>query len=116
VSALKEVCGSDVEAFNQDLLNTLMRTAWLPKGLLDPERQQALTAMILALKAFKPADEIEGMLAAQAIAQHNASMECARRAMLPDQSPEAAQGLRKGAANSSRAFVELLARISHTDE
>ena len=108
VSTLKEVCGSAVEAFNQDLLSSLLRTAWLPNGLLDAAHQQNLTAMIVALTAFKVTDELEAMLAAQAIAQHNASMESARRAMLPDQPHEVSQGLRKGAANSSRAFVELL--------
>ena len=51
------------------------------------------------------------MLAAQAMAAHHASMECSRRAMLPDQPFEAAQGLRKAAANASRTFVELLAAL-----
>jgi hypothetical protein len=35
---------------------------------------------------IKPKDEIEGMIAAQLVACHNASMECYRRAMLPDNS------------------------------
>ena len=38
-------------------------------------------------------------------------MECSRRAMLADQPFEAAQGLRKAAANASRTFVELLAAL-----
>ena len=49
------------------------------------------------------------MIAAQAMAAHHASMECSRRAMVPDQPFEAAQGLRKAAANASRVFIELLA-------
>ena len=55
-----------------------------------------------------PTDEIEAMIAAQAMAAHHASMECSRRAMVPDQPFEAAQGFRKAAANASRTFVELL--------
>ncbi len=51
------------------------------------------------------------MLAAQAMAAHHAAMECSRRAMIPDQPFEAAQGLRKAAANASRTFVELLAAL-----
>ena len=51
------------------------------------------------------------MLAAQAMAQHHASMECSRRAMLPDQPFEASQGLRKAAANASRTFIELVAAL-----
>jgi hypothetical protein len=66
---------------------------------------------VVALRAFAPCDEIEGMLAAQAIAMHHASMECSRRAMIPDQPFEAAQGFRKAAANASRTFTELLAAL-----
>ena len=62
-------------------------------------------------RAFKAADEIEGMIAAQAMAAHHASMECSRRAMLHEQPFEAAQGLRKAAANASRTFVELLSAL-----
>ena len=51
------------------------------------------------------------MIAAQAMAAHHASMECSRRAMVPDQPFEAAQGLRKAAANASRTFAELLAAL-----
>jgi hypothetical protein len=43
------------------------------------------------LAGIGPRDEIEGMLAAQMIAVHNAAMECLRRAMLPNQSFEARQ-------------------------
>jgi hypothetical protein len=38
-------------------------------------------------------------------------MQCSRRAMLADQPFEAAQGLRKAAANASRTFVELLSAL-----
>ena len=51
------------------------------------------------------------MIAAQAMAAHHASMECSRRAMVPDQPFEAAQGFRKAAANASRTFVELLSAL-----
>jgi hypothetical protein len=51
------------------------------------------------------------MIAAQVMAAHHASMECSRRAMVPDQPFEAAQGLRKAAANASRTFIELLSAL-----
>jgi hypothetical protein len=41
-----------------------------------------------AMIGIKPSDEIEGMLAAQMVATHNAAMECFRRAMLREQSFE----------------------------
>ncbi len=37
---------------------------------------------------IKPKDEIEGMLAVQMVAAHNAAMECFRRAMLAEQTLE----------------------------
>ena len=48
---------------------------------------------------------------ATTMAQHHAAMECSRRAMVPDQPFEAAQGFRKAAANASRTFIELLSAL-----
>jgi hypothetical protein len=53
------------------------------------------------------------MIAVQAMAAHHASMECSRRATLHEQPFEAAQALRKAAANASRTFVELLSALDH---
>ena len=77
----------------------------------DEDRNRQLFVAVTGLRAFAPADEIEGMIAAQAMAAHHASMECSRRAMLHEQPFEAAQGLRKAAANASRTFVELLSAL-----
>jgi hypothetical protein len=70
-----------------------------------------MTVSILGLRAFRPADEIEGMLAAQAMAQHHAAMECSRLAMVVGQPFEFAQASRKAAANASRTFSELLTAL-----
>ncbi len=64
-----------------------------------------------ALRAFKPTDAIEGMLAAQAVALHYASLDCSRRAMIQGQPGEIASRLRKDAANSARAMVEMCEAI-----
>ena len=61
-----------------------------------------------ALRAFKPRDEIEGLLAAQAVALHFGVMECLRRAMIPAQPFDMATKLRRDAANLSRAMTEML--------
>ena len=66
---------------------------------------------VKGVQAFAPTDEIKGMIAAQAMAAHHASMECSRRAMVPDQPFEAAQGFCKAAANASRTFIELLSAL-----
>ena len=89
----------------------MVKTGWFPTGMSDEDRARQMFVAVTGLQAFKPADEIEAMLAAQAMAAHHASMECSRRAMLPDQPFEAAQGFRKAAANASRTFIELLAAL-----
>jgi hypothetical protein len=61
-----------------------------------------------ALIAFKPKDEIEGMLAAQAVALHFGAMECLRRAMHKDQPFDIASKLRKDGANLARAMTDML--------
>jgi hypothetical protein len=89
---LRAFGGSSSDTFNSTLINAVASTQWLPAGLSVEARQKLLLAAITGMKAFNPTDEIEGMLAAQAMAMHHASMECSRRAMLADQPTEAAQG------------------------
>jgi hypothetical protein len=45
-------------------------------------------ATLAALEAIAPTDGIEGMLATQMVATHEAAMECLRRAMISEQSFE----------------------------
>jgi hypothetical protein len=110
-SDLRIIAGSRSDRFNNALIRAMVQTGWFPAGQSEEDRNQQIFVAITGLQAFAPADEIEGMLAAQAMAAHHASMECSRRAMIPDQPPEAAQALRKAAANASRTFVELLAAL-----
>jgi hypothetical protein len=105
---LRAFGGSSRDTFNAGLINAVASTEWIPAGISVEARQKLLLAAITGMKAFNPTDEIEGMLAAQAMAMHHASMECSRRAMLADQPTEAAHGFRKAAANASRTFAELL--------
>jgi hypothetical protein len=105
------VCGSASRPFNTHLLLAAASAAWHPKGEPHEGQQQTVDAVIIAMTAFRPADEIEGMIAAQAVAMHHASMEWSRRAMIPDQGFEPAREYRKAAANASRAFVELLSAL-----
>jgi len=51
-------------------------------------RQRQYNAAIAGLIGIAPQDEIEGMIAAQLIATHNATIECHRRAMIGEQTLE----------------------------
>lgn len=111
-SAGREFGGSASEGWNLDLLRRAIGTAW-GKGGEDRQAAEdnvAVTAM--ALRAFAPADPVEAMIASQAVALHFASMECARRAMLPNQPVEGASKLRKDAANTARAMVDMVEALA----
>jgi hypothetical protein len=102
---LKALGGSDWPEFNRVLLHATAATL----ANQDPDATSLNVAAIsAALAAFKPADEVEGMIAAQAVALHHVSMECLRRAVIPGQVPEIASKLRKDGANLARAMTDML--------
>ena len=108
---LKRIGGSNRDLFNKDIITATLECLWAPAGQSEEQRRRQYEAATVALMAYHPADEIEAMIAAQAIAMHSASMECSRRAMIPEQPHEVAQGFRKAAANSSRTFIELVTAL-----
>src|SRR5262249_58889810 len=65
-------------------------------------------AAVDALMGIKPGDELEGMIAAQLIAAHNAAMECYRRAMLGEQTFEGRRENLSQANKLSRTYAVLL--------
>ena len=111
LDTLRAFGGSKSDRFNNSLIDSMVKTGWFSAGMSDEDRATKLFVAVTGLQAFRPNDEVEAMLCAQAMAAHHASMECSRRAMLPDQPFEAGQGLRKAAANASRTFIELLAAL-----
>lgn len=111
----KEVGGSEFEPFNIGLLSRIAACV-KPAPSEDPAavelHYQTLGLEVgLALRAFDLKDEIEGMIAGQAVALHHASIECLRRAMLVGQNPEVASKLRKDGANLARAMTDMLAAL-----
>jgi hypothetical protein len=104
-NGLKPMGGSDWPKFNEVLLKSTMAT--IPNT--DPDASpQRVAAVCAALAAFRPTDEVEGMIASQAVALHHAAMECFRRAMIPDQHPDVASRLRKDGANLTRAMTDMV--------
>lgn len=108
---MRSIGGSASKALNSILANQAMAALWLPSATLQTDRDQRLTAAVSAMMEFKPADGIEGMMAAQAVGLHSAAMECLRRAMIPEQSGPASDQLRRQGANLSRAFLDVLAAL-----
>ena len=103
----RAIGGSNFDEFNQSLMNAAINSLWLFKDATSPDRDNAMITALQALRGIAPKDEVEGMLAAQMVAMHAASMECSRRAMISEQPAELAHGFRKAAASASRTFIEL---------
>ncbi len=105
-NVFKNIGGSNNHQFNTSILREVISCLPLHDG--DGELDRSIAAASAAMRGFNPADEIEGMIAAQAVALHFSAMECQRRAMLANQPFEIASKLRKDAANMSRAMTDML--------
>jgi hypothetical protein len=91
--------------------NTMLRetlTAVLTPGADNDDQLRRGQAAIAVVRAFKPRDEIEGMLAAQTTALHFSAMECLRQATTPGLPIEIGSKLRRDGANLCRATTEML--------
>jgi hypothetical protein len=107
----KDLGGSISDDWNLVLINQAIASLWTANS--DSEtRQQQLVATGMALGGIKPRDEIEGMLAAQMIGVHNASMECLRRAMIREQPFEGRRESLNQANKLSRTYAALVEALN----
>jgi hypothetical protein len=104
---LKALGGSQNDGFNNILVNQVANALWVAQSDEDTRERQFL-AVVSAMVGAKPADELEGMLAAQMVAAHSAAMECYRRAMLNEQTFEGRQDNLRQAGKLSRVYADLM--------
>jgi hypothetical protein len=104
---LKNVGGSRSDHWNNILAEQVAQALWVKNSSPDARRKQ-LSATVAALVGIRPQDELEGMVAAQLIAAHNAAMECYRRAMLGEQTFEGHRENLTQANKLSRTYAVLL--------
>ena len=109
-SCLKSIGGSQSDHWNNTLANQAVQALWL-KGSPE-ERDRQLKATVAALMGIEPKDELEGMMAAQLIAAHNAAMECFRRAMINEQTFDGRSENLAQANKLSRTFATLLEALN----
>ena len=96
-----------MEAFNA-LIARQTTAALCANPESDEDRRAKATAAVAALASVAPRSELEGMLAAQMVACHNAAMECFRRAAHPAvPEPARAENLAH-AARLSRSYAALV--------
>lgn len=108
---LKALGGSKSDAWNNVIANQAMQTIWGKNSDLE-ERNKLFSATLAGLVGIGPNDELEGMLAAQLVACHNASMECFRRAMIGEQTFEGRRENLSQANKLSRTYAALLEALN----
>jgi hypothetical protein len=104
---LKAFGGSKNDDWNNTLANQTLSTLWVTH-VKDETRDRQYSATLAALVGIGPKDELEGMLAAQLVACHNAAMEAYRRAMFPEQTFEGRYENLSQANKLSRTYAVLL--------
>jgi hypothetical protein len=108
---LKNIGGSQSDRWNNVLANQAVQALWV-KNSSPEERDKQLSATLAALIGIAPKDELEGMMAAQLVAAHNAAMECYRRAMIGEQTFEGRRESLSQANKLSRTYAALLEALN----
>ena len=107
----KQIGGSQSDDWNDTLVNQAVNTLWLKQSDAATRAQQA-KGLVQAMIGIAPKDELEGMMAAQLLAAHSASMECFGRAMLSEQTIDARREHLNQANKLSRTFATLLEALN----
>ena len=107
---LRSVGGSHSDHWNSTLANQAAQALWLKDS--PEERDRQLKATVAVLMGIEPKDELEGMMAAQLIAAHNAAMECFRRAMIDELTFEGRNENLAQANKLSRTYATLLEALN----
>lgn len=108
---LKDLGGSQSDGWNNILANQALQSLWV-KNSSQEDRDKQLNATLAALAGIGAKDELEGMMAAQLIAAHNAAMECYRRAMIGEQTFEGRRENLAQASKLSRTYAALLEALN----
>jgi hypothetical protein len=107
----RSIGGSPSDVWNDQFLHQTLETLWVHKS--DPAKlNEQINASVAALQGIGPRDELEAMLAGQLLAAHSASMECYRRAMLPQQTLEGRRENLSQANKLSRSFATLMESLN----
>ena len=108
---LKAIGGSKGDDWNSVIADQAVNALWLKNSDGEQAKKQQHAA-IEGLIGIKPGDELEGMIAVQLIACHNAAMECYRRAMIGEQTFEGRRENLSQANKLSRTYATLLEALN----
>lgn len=104
---LRKIGGSTSDNWNGTLANQAAQALWINNSDAETRNRQC-SATVAALAGIGPKDELEGMIASQLIAAHNAAMECYRRAMIGEQTFDGRRENLNQANKLSRTWTTLL--------
>jgi hypothetical protein len=104
---LKELGGSQSGHWNYTLAEQAFGALCLKQSDKEAFHRQR-EATLAGLAGIGPQDELEGMMAAQLLATHNAAMECYRRSMIAEQTFEGRQEALNQANKLCRTYAALL--------
>ena len=108
---LKPFGGSGSDTWNMQLASQLWNCLWTTNANEEQKTSQ-FRGTISGMIGIAPRDEIEGMMAAQLIAAHNAAMECYRRAMHPEQTFQGRSEELTQANKLSRTYATLVEALN----
>jgi hypothetical protein len=97
--------------FAERLAYQVATCQWLPSESAARQHAEQATSAIAALKALEPANAVEGMLATQMVAAHNASLDILQRAMADSQPARAIEERTRQYARLSEVFLKQLDRF-----
>jgi hypothetical protein len=108
---LKSMGGSSSSDWNGSLIQQVALSTPTPNP--DPEaRAGQMNGLLEVLEGIAPRDALEGMMAAQLMAAHNAAMECYRRANNPKQTFEGRREDLNQANKLSRTYAALVEALN----
>jgi len=107
----KDTGGSEFDIFNNLLLDQATWSMWMGGKDLK-QLSEELKAAPAGLMGIAPRDELEGMLAVQMFACHNAAMKCYQRAMNTEQTLDQGNFNLSQANRLSRTYASLLEALN----
>lgn len=81
----KEMTGVTAQQDFMLKLREISNLLWHPSNATPEERDHKIARALELYEGLNPTDSLEGMLALQMIATHDAGLECLRRAAIPEQ-------------------------------
>ena len=97
--------------FAERLAHQVVDCQVVPRGADDHAHADLADSAIATLKELAPAGAVEGLLAAQMVAAHNASLDLLRRAMVASQTPRVVEESTRQYARLSEVFLKQLDRF-----